>query len=252
LCRLAGPFAGSWATFFYLGDYYTALTHHYSMLTQAWSLGVEEKFYLLWPFALTRIKRENLTKVLLGVLIFEPLYRMVLCLFGFRTYTWFAFDTHLDAIVLGCVIAIWAKRGWTPPRWMGYRFTPICALIGVFLFQGLPDLVPYLLAVLLVSVICRPTVVLNNPLARYFGAISYSLYLCHMYAGDILWRGIFRGIHFHHALLPVVSQLAIAVLLASALHFTVERPFLKLKNRFHAKNPVPRGKARKMFRDCLR
>jgi hypothetical protein len=36
-------FAGSWAYFFYLGEYYTALTGKYSVLTSAWSLGVEEK-----------------------------------------------------------------------------------------------------------------------------------------------------------------------------------------------------------------
>lgn len=39
LCRLAGPFAGSWATFFYMGDYYHALTQRYNILTVAWSLG---------------------------------------------------------------------------------------------------------------------------------------------------------------------------------------------------------------------
>jgi len=38
LCRLAGPFAGSWATFFYMGDYYHAFTQRYNILTVAWSL----------------------------------------------------------------------------------------------------------------------------------------------------------------------------------------------------------------------
>jgi len=57
---------------FYMGDYYHALNQHYSMLTVAWSLGVEEKFYLLWPFLLTRIQPPTLIKVLYGVLIAEP------------------------------------------------------------------------------------------------------------------------------------------------------------------------------------
>jgi peptidoglycan/LPS O-acetylase OafA/YrhL len=48
-------FAGSWAYFFYLGEYYTALTGKYSVLTSAWSLGVEEKFYLIWPQLVVRI-----------------------------------------------------------------------------------------------------------------------------------------------------------------------------------------------------
>jgi hypothetical protein len=47
--------------------------------------------------------------------------------------------------------------------------------------------------------------------------------------------------HFHNPALThnlgltFASQLALALLLASLLHFAVERPFLKLKNHFHRK-----------------
>jgi peptidoglycan/LPS O-acetylase OafA/YrhL len=236
MCRLAGPFAGSWATFFYMGDYYQALTQHYNILTVAWSLGVEEKFYLLWPFILARVERTRLVKILFGVLIVEPVYRSVLSLLGYRTYTWFAFDSHLDAIVLGCIIAVAAKGGWVAPKWISHPFVPIGALILVFALQSQGDIVIYLLAVILVSVVCRPPAVLNHPIARYFGAISYSLYLCHAYARDVLWQGLLGGVHFHNFGLAFVSQLGIAIILATVLHFSVERPFLRLKDRFHRKS----------------
>ncbi len=235
LCRFAGPFAGRWAYFFYLGDYYAAIRQHYGFMTQAWSLGVEEKFYLLWPLILTRVDRKKLIKILIGVLIFEPLYRSLLVSLGYRTYTWFAFDAHLDPIVLGCLIAILAKRGWVAPGWLRHRLTPVCALVLVFVFQSLPDVPVYLLAVILISVICRPTTFLNNPAARYFGAISYSLYLCHGYAQDVLWPRLLGPIHFQHLIPTLISQLIVAIVLASALHVLIERPFLKLKNRFHKK-----------------
>ena len=235
LCRLAGPFAGSWATFFYMGDYYHALTQRYNILTVGWSLGVEEKFYLLWPFVLVRMERTKLVRILIAVLITQPIYRSVLTLMGYRGYTWFAFDTHLDAIVLGCVIAIAAKGGWAPPRWMLHPCTPICALILVFALQSQNDIVTYLLAVILVSVVCRPPAILNHPVARYFGAVSYSLYLCHTYAREVVWQRILGGAHIHSFTLALVSQLMIAFALASILHFSIERPFLKLKNRFHGK-----------------
>ncbi len=236
MCRLAGPFAGSWATFFYMGDYYHALTQHYNILTVGWSLGVEEKFYLLWPFLLARVERNRLVKILFGVLIFEPIYRSTLTLLGYRAYTWFAFDTHLDPIVLGCLIAIAAKNGWTPPKWMSHPATPLCALILVFALQSQSDAVTYLLAVILVSVVCRPPALLNHPLARYFGAISYSLYLSHDYAREVLGTRLLGSVHIPNFASRFASQFLLAILLASALHYAIERPFLHLKDRFHSKS----------------
>jgi peptidoglycan/LPS O-acetylase OafA/YrhL len=234
LCRLAGPFQGSWAVFFYMGDYYHAFVQRYSMLTVAWSLGVEEKFYLLWPFVLTRIKRNKLIRILVGVLIAEPVYRSVLTLLGYQTYTWFAFDCHLDAIVLGCLIALVVRRGWIAPAWLSHPYTPFCGLILVFALQRQSDIVTYLLAAILVSAISRPSAILNHRVARYLGAISYSLYLCHGYARDVLWPRITGSTHLHDSFVIFVAQLALAIAVASVLHFAIERPFLLLKNRFHA------------------
>lgn len=235
LCRLIGPFAGDWAFLFYMGDYYTAISHRYSVLTAAWSLGVEEKFYLLWPFVMTSLTRKNLMKVLVGVLICEPVYRHILTAFGHREYTWFAFDSRLDPVVLGCLVAVAAKGGWRPPRWLSHPLTPLIALVGVFLAQTYSDVVTYLLAIILVSVICRPPALLNNRVVRYLGLISYSLYLCHGYAELTMGPHITRLLHSDSvwALLPI--EVLIAIGFASALHFGVERPFLKLKSHLHAR-----------------
>jgi len=247
LCRLAGPFAGSWATFFYMGDYYHALTERYNILTSAWSLGVEEKFYLLWPVILARVERTKLMKILCILLVAEPVYRSVLSAFGHRPYTWFAFDTRFDAILVGCMIAMAARRGWHAPSWLSHPCTPICALILVFALQQQGDVVTYLLAVILVSVVCRPHAILNNPIAGYFGAISYSLYLCHVYARDVVWQWIlgqrisgqriFGTLQSRSFPFALAAQLTIAIALATVLHFLVERPFLRLKNRLHKKQP---------------
>ncbi len=128
ICRLNGPFAGSWAYLFYLGDYYTAVTGRYSILTSAWSLGVEEKFYLIWPQMKSRVSLPKLTKILIAILLIEPLYRWILTLAGFESYTHFAFETNLDPIVLGCLIAVLAKRGVPLPNWIIH---PLCLAVAV-------------------------------------------------------------------------------------------------------------------------
>lgn len=231
LYRLARPFPGSWATFFYMGDYYYAFHQRYSAMTIAWSLGVEEKFYLLWPFVLTRVARPKLIKTLCGILIAEPVYRSFLIFIGHQPYTWFAFDCRLDAIVLGCLIALLAKDGWTPPKWISHPFTPVCALILVFALQN--DIAVYALGVLLVSTVARPTWFLNNAVARYLGVVSYSLYLCHAVAREILWPMIAPGFPLHNAAAAFIAQFVLAITAASLLHYLVERPFLRLKDRFH-------------------
>ena len=234
LCRLHGPFPGDWCTFFYMGDYYYAFRQNYGPMTVAWSLGVEEKFYLLWPFLLARIERTKLVKITFVVLIGEPIYRSLLSVVGHAPYTWFAFDCHLDSILVGCLIAIVSKRGWNPPRWISHPWTPVCALVLVFALQSQSDIVTYLLAVILVSTICHPSRLLNNPVVRYLGLISYSLYLCHGYSLDYLWP-VLGGRHIHNSVLVFIAKIALAISSASVLHFTVERPMLRLKDRFHRK-----------------
>jgi peptidoglycan/LPS O-acetylase OafA/YrhL len=233
MCRLAGPFPGEWFYFFYLGDYYTATTTRYGELTHTWSLGVEEKFYLLWPMLLVRVKRSNLIKLLVGILIFEPAYRFALVSLGYRRYTWFAFDTHLDSIVLGCLIAVLAKQGHRVPKWLSHPLTGVAALVGVFVFQAMPDLVIYLLAVILINVLCRPPSILNNRIVRYLGLISYSLYLTHMYASTVVWPMLFQSMMGQSVVIALFSKVAVAIAVASAAHFAVERPFLRVKDRLH-------------------
>jgi len=239
ICRMRGAFAGSWAYFFYLGDYYTALTGRYSILTSAWSLGVEEKFYLIWPQFVVRLGIRRLTQILVAILILEPIYRSVLTLAGHEYYTHFAFETNLDPIVLGCLIAVLVKRGWSPPRWMMHAASVVVALAMGSAFWRSSELVTYVLGLALIYTICKPPRLLNNGVARFLGVISYSLYLCHEYTANVLWPwlfGSFGSLHRLPGCLGVPLELLFAIACASALHYAVERPFLRLKDRFHPRS----------------
>ena len=238
LCRLAGPFAGSWAYLLYLGDYFTAITGKYSVLTSAWSLGVEEKFYLLWPQLVVRAGLPTLTKVLAAILLIEPVYRHLLSVAGHEYYTHFAFDTNLDPIVLGCLIAVLAVRGWSPPKWMLHPVSIIVAAVAGVLFWRSLEIMMLVLGMILIYVVCRPPWWLNNWLVRFFGLISYSLYLCHEYAADVMWPFLLRTMRMGSITNPWIAmpmQILLAVGIAVGLHYAIERPFLRLKNRFHAR-----------------
>ena len=69
------------ATFFYLGDYYHALFGRQdALMLLAWSLGVEEKFYLLWPavFVMLLGRWSTLFKCCLGAMALIWLHKLVL------------------------------------------------------------------------------------------------------------------------------------------------------------------------------
>jgi peptidoglycan/LPS O-acetylase OafA/YrhL len=233
LCRIAGSFAGSWAYFFYLGDYYTAIRQNYSMMTSAWSLGVEEKFYLLWPQFLGRLGLPKLTKILALILVIEPLYRWGLVCAGYRNYTNFAFDTSLDPIVVGCLIGILVKRGWSPPRWMLHPATLVSMSLIACILWKTSEIMIFALALLLIYVVCKPPRLLNNPVSRFMGVISYSLYLCHGYSADVIWPLLTGRGHPFSWFYGIPLQILLSIAVATALHFTIERPFLRLKERFH-------------------
>jgi peptidoglycan/LPS O-acetylase OafA/YrhL len=236
ICRIGGAFAGSWAYFFYLGDYYTALTGRYSVLTSAWSLGVEEKFYLIWPQFVVRLGLKRLTHILIAILILEPIYRGVLTLEGFEYYTHFAFETNLDPIVLGCLVAVLVKRGWSPPRWMVHPASVAVALtIGAVWWKS-AELMMFVLGLTLIYFVCRPSRLLNNAVVRFLGVISYSLYLCHEYTANLLWPMLFGSAHRLPSYLGMPLEIVFAITVATVLHYAVERPFLRLKGRFHPRS----------------
>lgn len=224
-------FPSKWAVFFYVCDYYQALGGAFDPMTLAWSLGVEEKFYLLWPLLLHTMNRARLYYVVPAIVVLDQIYREVLSRTGHGIYAAFAFDTNLDCVLIGCYIALLAHRGTRFPKWMGNPLIPFATIVSLYTCEGL--VVHYLLALTLIWAVMKSPKILNNSVAKYFGLISYSLYLCHILASYTLWPHLFGQVHFSRWSFQFASKVAVAILCATALHYGIERPFLKLKDRFH-------------------
>jgi peptidoglycan/LPS O-acetylase OafA/YrhL len=78
---------------------------------------------------------------------------------------------------------------------------------------------------------------LEWPTVRYLGAISYPIYLYHQWGASV-GRRLVGSAHSLEFAAAVVST----ILLASGSYFVIERPFLKLKNRYDPeKRPKPSG-----------
>ncbi len=244
------------ASLFYVNNYFQAFRGDPNTgLSHTWSLGIEEQFYLLWApsLLLFRKNRRRLAWVLAGAIAAIWIYRELL-VFAFRVrqgYIYEAFDTRADHLLIGCLLAVMLRSK------LGIRFwRTICAnalasgpiallLAGSAVFEYLRGAAyrdaigfivdPVLIAILIAQLIAfRETIIwswLNLMWVRYLGRISYSIYLYQQITVEPVRKILAR----YPVAVQVVGAVLAVILVASGSYYAVERPFLKLKERFYEK-----------------
>lgn len=242
----------------YLVDYYNALNGHpVTSIAHAWSLGIEEQFYLLWPLLLLfllRGGRARTVRALVATIFGVVIWRSVLYA-GFHVgsaYVYNAFDTRCDNLAVGCLLALGSgspQLERLADRLSGSPLAPFVTIALLLLSRmGIGATYHYTLGFTVDAVLVAVFLMqmlrlyrtpywrwLENPIVRYLGLISYPLYLWHVW-------GLGAGQHVHVAgpLGQLAAGLIACIALASASYFIVERPFLILKRRFAPAAPATR------------
>ncbi|HEX8239648.1 MAG TPA: acyltransferase [Allosphingosinicella sp.] len=217
-------------------------------LAHAWSLSIEEQFYLIWPLALMLLlKARGGTRlaVVAGAAIAIAAWRSALTLSDVgivRIYN--GLDTHSDGLMLGCLLTLWGRP---PPRWLSAGWwIPVAGLSFLVLSSGMSAgpglalrwiLIPVLSA-WIVYVALGPRTLLH-PLLRlgvvqWGGTRSYSLYLWHF---PILYY-----LEPWTIWLPVkaLAMLILTAAAAEASYRFVEQPFQR-RGRARAEQRLSRG-----------
>jgi peptidoglycan/LPS O-acetylase OafA/YrhL len=249
----------------FLQDYLPA-----NIVVAFWSLGVEEKFYLLAPLllaAVATVRRPEgqLTAVAL-IAMMGPALRMATTLVHpdvdqyplfFRTFR-SPFHACIDALMMGVLGALiyrhrerlaWARdpRAVALMLWFGIALSGWLLLTAPLLdhIDGFDKVVqPLLIALAAGAILCgvalraRPIPALRGPLLFVLAKLSYCLYLVHLpLIPGLIWLldgplGLAHAtpVHRFAAFLPLFA--CSSLLAAALLHYLVEKPFLVLKDRF--------------------
>ena len=227
-------------------------------LGHAWSLSIEEQYYLLWPPVLALLLRRGArpARVVTGlavVAVAAAAYRYLGTRAGWGVGIYWHTPARADAVVLGSAVGIVLARN---REWLAWATRPVVgvvAALGVaatFAYTGadsgwLPrggSSAVALAAALLVAYAAQPAStgpvrrLLELAPLRLAGRTSYGLYLYHLPIVFAVHRVRWHGGHHHRQAFVAV----VLTVLATWLSFVaVERPALRLKRRFERVDVVP-------------
>ncbi|MCS6900887.1 MAG: acyltransferase [Myxococcales bacterium] len=226
--------------------------------SQAWSIGIEEQFYVAWPFVVRRARSvvAVATTIIAAVAIarggvellraFAPLGPRPRFLVELASR--FFLYSRYECMAVGAIFAALAFEG--RAAFLRTRAASLLALVLLCLFFSFDASLPFLGHLpqalgfgLLVTCLAHgpnevgPFRLLETPLMMYLGKISYGIYMVHLLcitpagkATAALLPPSAPSLSVHGLLYTFTLALVLGV---SALSYRfLEKPFLRLKDRF--------------------
>jgi peptidoglycan/LPS O-acetylase OafA/YrhL len=230
-------------------------------LDVAWSLAIEEQFYLVWPLVIWLCPPRLVAWLCTGIFIAEVFARSFarasdMDVLPIYVVTWF----RLDGLVIGALLAVAQRRGIMPALDRLAPFVVIVGIIGLIFvtIQGGHtwwwnrrmqqfgySLIAVVAGAMLVSAVNRPadslwSRMLSTGWLRAFGRYSYALYLLHLPVMRVVRHYVFDPEQYDSfAIAPWIGQVlfygaagAPAFGLAWLSWQVFEAPILRLKRRF--------------------
>lgn len=223
--------------------------------SHAWSLCIEEQFYLVLPLVLLAVARRRRAVWLLplvfasGLLVRALLYQNRVT-DGFTWYEWIYYPTwsRLDGLLMGVILgAVYELRPALRERLLANStarlvLAAVLWFAAAWMFDDLQSLWASVVAFsaiavvygLLVSAALSPSSILARSSSRvteWLATLSYALYLTHKACIHVAQSAFANAGLAAEGGAMLVACASASLLVALALHLAVERPFLQWRDR---------------------
>ena len=218
-----------------------------------WSLSIEEQFYVVWPVVLfaclsLRIRKRFIAIGLSAVVVAIAAHRYQLLEAGSTlTRLYYGTDTRADALLIGCLAALlpanilqsgkqrwFAVAGVFSALFLFYLFV-VAEFTDQHLYRGGFTIIAVLAAIVVLVAANSPPWILRALLQlrfiRWFGEISYGLYLWH-------WLVVRTTSFYYLGYWEPWARLGLAVGIAAASFYLMEKPINGLKKHFSRVAPA--------------
>ncbi|MEJ7779643.1 MAG: acyltransferase [Daejeonella sp.] len=228
---------------------------HTPYISPAWSIGVEEQFYLVWPWLLARTKRPLRLFIMLIAGIY--LVKAGLTVLGriphvktqeiSQTILSIMYFARFECMIMGSIFAYVLHRKKNEIlRLLFHKYVQIVCYTTIIAFLATGFKIPVLnhiiysilFGIIILNISANPDSIfkLENKALNYLGQISFGLYMYHELAIGISITFLKDlSLNFDYAapnVILYIFALLVTIGVASLSYYFLEKPFLKLKARF--------------------
>lgn len=233
---------------------------HPGFFSEAWSLAIEEWYYLLTPifiYFLHKLKIKSPLITIMALMLIAPL--LLRLYFAINTENNFTFDFYrkasllrLDAIVFGMFVYLIHDR----KKELLKKYKATSFSIGLLLlfiafcyqfFSGTNMATGFYFKTLFLSILplggammipflyhLKCDIFYIKQSVKYIALISYSLYLCNLLIHSLLNKYLMSSISAQSSIvapaLVIFLFFSMCIVFANLTYLLIERPFLKLRN----------------------
>jgi peptidoglycan/LPS O-acetylase OafA/YrhL len=220
---------------------------------QLWSIGVEEQFYLIWPWIVKKFR--NLIVTTIFILLLFCLFKFIVLIINLGTINKFYFSVFVkllamckfECLLIGACGAILLTRKNNILKIIFSKYIQIIAYMSVpilsyvfrndSIFQDAVHIlisVPFLIIILNVSSNEKSIFKFESKFLNHLGKLSYGIYVFHMLIIFVCIK-LFAGLDFKSHLINLLlySLCIFSTILVSHFSYVYfENYFLKLKKKF--------------------